>query len=90
METSYLTSLCFDRMRLCVRLTDFDVSRGKNALITKLALAQNGTTALCNEIGQQMLLEGYRTPFNKMAKDIQVSIAINLLASTDFPQQKIT
>jgi len=63
-------------MRLCIRLTDFDVSRAKNTLITKLALGLDGTTAHCNEIGQQMLLEGYRTPFYKVAKDIQVSCEI--------------
>lgn len=58
-------------MRLCIRLTDFDVSRAKNTLITKLALSLDGTTSQCNEIGRQMLLEGYRTPFHKLAKDIQ-------------------
>ena len=61
-------------MRLCIRLTDFEVSRAKNAMITKLALSHDGTVAQCNEIGRQMLLEGYRTPFHKLAQDIQVML----------------
>ena len=60
-------------MRLCIRLTEFDVARGKNALVTNLALALDGTTPLCDEIGRQMLLLGYRTPFRKLAQDIMVS-----------------
>jgi len=49
-------------MRLCNNITDFEVDRAKNALKTNMLLQLDGTTAVCEDIGRQMLCYGRRIP----------------------------
>jgi len=49
-------------MRLCNSITDFEVDRAKNALKTNMLLQLDGTTAVCEDIGRQMLCYGRRIP----------------------------
>jgi processing peptidase subunit beta len=49
-------------MRLCTSITDFEVDRAKNALKTNMLLQLDGTTAICEDIGRQMLCYGRRIP----------------------------
>merc|ERR1712080_573875 len=49
-------------MRLCNSVDDFEVDRAKNALKTNMLLQLDGTTAICEDIGRQMLSLGRRIP----------------------------
>ena len=60
-------------MRLCTSLTEFEVSRAKNTLLTNMALMLDGTTPICEDIGRQMLCYGRRIPWPEMAQRINVS-----------------
>ncbi|CAK8683087.1 mitochondrial-processing peptidase subunit beta-like [Clavelina lepadiformis] len=57
-------------MRLCTDLTEFEVSRAKNTLLTNMALMLDGTTPICEDIGRQMLCYGRRIPWPEMAQRI--------------------
>nr|CAB3264970.1 mitochondrial-processing peptidase subunit beta-like [Phallusia mammillata] len=63
-------------IRLCTNLTEFEVSRAKNTLLTNMALMLDGTTPICEDIGRQMLCYGRRIPWPEIAqriKQVQVS-----------------
>merc|ERR1712088_875346 len=47
-------------MHMCTILTEFEVERAKNALITKMLLHLDGTAGSCEDIGLQMLCYGKR------------------------------
>jgi len=49
-------------MRLCTSVTDFEVDRAKNLLITNMLLMLDGTTPVCEDIGRQILSYGRRIP----------------------------
>jgi len=53
-------------MRLCTQITDFEVDRAKNALKTNMLLQLDGTTAICEDIGRQMLCYGRRIPQHEL------------------------
>merc|ERR1712004_383535 len=53
-------------MHLCTGLTDFEVDRAKNALKTNMLLQLDGTTAICEDIGRQILCYGRRIPQHEL------------------------
>jgi processing peptidase subunit beta len=53
-------------MHLCTGLSDFEVDRAKNALKTNMLLQLDGTTAICEDIGRQMLCYGRRLPLHEL------------------------
>jgi len=58
-------------IRLCTNLTEFEVTRAKNTLLTNIALMLDGTTPICEDIGRQMLCYGRRIPWPELAQRIQ-------------------
>jgi len=58
-------------MRLCENVTDFEVNRAKNQLRTNMLLNLDGTTAVCEDIGRQMLCYGRRIPFSELDARIE-------------------
>ena len=64
--------ICWRRMRICMELTEFEVARAKNSLLTNMALMLDGTTPICEDIGRQMLCYGRRIPWPEIARRIQV------------------
>ena len=63
-------------MRLCNDIDDFEVDRAKNALKTNMLLQLDGTTAICEDIGRQMLCYGRRIPPHELEARIDVSLSI--------------
>jgi len=53
-------------MHMCTSLSDFEVDRAKNALKTNMLLQLDGTTAICEDIGRQMLCYGRRLPLHEL------------------------
>ncbi|XP_060555376.1 mitochondrial-processing peptidase subunit beta-like [Ruditapes philippinarum] len=58
-------------MRVCANITDFEVERAKRLLKTNLLLQLDGTTAICEDIGRQMLCYDRRVPLDEMCSRIQ-------------------
>lgn len=56
----FIWALQAEWQRLCSATTDADVERAKNQLKAALAFANDGTTAVCDELGRQMLSHGRR------------------------------
>jgi len=59
-------------MRLCVSVTEADVSRAKMALKTNMLLQLQGTTANCEDIGRQMLTYNRRISLPELNKRIDM------------------
>jgi len=59
-------------MRLCNSVTEFEVTRAKNLLKTNMLLQLDGTTAICEDIGRQMLCYGRRVPQHELEARIDV------------------
>ncbi|OAF68839.1 hypothetical protein A3Q56_03359 [Intoshia linei] len=57
-------------MKLCSTVTDFEVQRAKNILKTNLALSLDGTTAICEEIGRQLLCYSRRANMHEICQRI--------------------
>ncbi|XP_033328857.2 ubiquinol-cytochrome c reductase core protein 1 [Megalopta genalis] len=53
-------------MRLCVSVTEKEVERAKNILKTNMLLQLDGTTAICEDIGRQMLCYNRRIPLHEL------------------------
>jgi len=53
-------------MRMCDRVSDFEVQRAKDLLKTNMLLQLDGTTPVCEDIGRQMLCYGRRIPQPEM------------------------
>ncbi|XP_078047787.1 ubiquinol-cytochrome c reductase core protein 1 [Augochlora pura] len=53
-------------MRLCVSVTEREVERAKNILKTNMLLQLDGTTAICEDIGRQMLCYNRRIPLPEL------------------------
>lgn len=53
-------------MRLCQAVTESEVARAKNLLKTSMLLQLDGTTAICEDIGRQMLCYGRRLPLHEL------------------------
>lgn len=58
-------------MRMCTEITDMEVTRAKNTLLTNMALMLDGTTPVCEDIGRQMLFYGRRISWPELARRIQ-------------------
>lgn len=56
----FLWALQQEWQRMCSATTESDVVRAKNQLKASLAFANDGTTAVCDELGRQMLSHGRR------------------------------
>lgn len=60
-------------MKLCTSVTEKDVARAKNILKTNIFLQLDGTTAICEDIGRQMLCYNRRIPLHELEARIDVS-----------------
>ena len=58
--------------RLCTRLTELEVERGKNLLRNNMLLQLDGSTPICEDIGRQMLCYGRRLPPHELDARIRV------------------
>ncbi|KAL7302269.1 mitochondrial-processing peptidase subunit beta [Trichogramma pretiosum] len=58
-------------MKLCTSVTEKDVNRAKNILKTNMFLQLDGTTAVCEDIGRQMLCYGRRIPLHELEARIE-------------------
>lgn len=59
--------------RLCTSVTEKEVERAKNVLKTNMLLQLDGTTAICEDIGRQMLCYNRRIPIHELEERISVS-----------------
>lgn len=59
-------------IRICTALTESEVTRAKNILKTNMLLQLDGTTAICEDIGRQMLCYGRRIPLHELEARIEV------------------
>jgi len=66
--------LCIQQewMNLCTAVTEKDVTRAKNILKTNMFLQLDGTTAICEDIGRQMLCYNRRIPLHELEMRIDV------------------
>jgi len=51
---------------MCDRITDDEVERGKRLLKTNMLLLLDGSTAVCEDVGRQMLCYGRRIPLHEL------------------------
>ncbi|KAK2587812.1 hypothetical protein KPH14_003914 [Odynerus spinipes] len=58
-------------MRLCTSVTEKEVARAKNILKTNMLLQLDGTTAICEDIGRQMLCYNRRIPLHELEMRIE-------------------
>ena len=65
-------------LRLCNNVTELEVERAKNALKTNMLLQLDGTTAVCEDIGRQMLCYGRRITQHELEARIDVCINYKL------------
>lgn len=59
-------------MRLCTMVTEHEVERARNILKTNMLLQLDGTTAICEDVGRQMLCYNRRIPLHELEKRIDV------------------
>lgn len=59
-------------MKLCTSVTEKEVIRAKNILKTNMFLQLDGTTAVCEDIGRQMLCYNRRIPLHELETRIDV------------------
>lgn len=81
--TSYIQH---EWMKLCTSVTEKDVARAKNILKTNMFLQLDGTTAVCEDIGRQMLCYNRRIPLHELETRIDVC---NLLYRSKYCHKKI-
>ncbi|KAJ8686290.1 hypothetical protein QAD02_022084 [Eretmocerus hayati] len=58
-------------MKICTSVTEKDVNRAKNILKTNMLLQLDGTTAVCEDIGRQMLCYNRRIPLHELEARIE-------------------
>ncbi|KAF7998601.1 hypothetical protein HCN44_011009 [Aphidius gifuensis] len=58
-------------MKLCTSVTEKEVNRAKNILKTNMLLQLDGTTAICEDIGRQMLCYDRRIPLHELEARIE-------------------
>lgn len=59
-------------MKLCTSVTEKEVARAKNILKTNMFLQLDGTTAICEDIGRQILCYNRRIPLHELEMRIDV------------------
>ncbi|XP_012259808.1 mitochondrial-processing peptidase subunit beta [Athalia rosae] len=65
-------------MRLCTMVTEHEVERARNILKTNMLLQLDGTTAICEDVGRQMLCYNRRIPLHELEKRIDSVTAKNI------------
>jgi len=70
-------------MRLCRDVNEPDVTRAKNQLKAALAFASDGTTAVCDELGRQMLTHGRRVTALELDEQIEGITVDSVRAACD-------
>ncbi|KAF4519949.1 hypothetical protein B566_EDAN015041 [Ephemera danica] len=58
-------------MHLCTTVTEAEVERARNLLKTNMLLQLDGTTAVCEDVGRQMLCYGRRIPIHELEARIE-------------------
>ncbi|XP_011497091.1 PREDICTED: mitochondrial-processing peptidase subunit beta isoform X2 [Ceratosolen solmsi marchali] len=58
-------------IKLCTSVTEKEVNRAKNILKTNMLLQLDGTTAVCEDIGRQMLCYDRRIPLHELEARIE-------------------
>ena len=71
-------------MRLCTQVTEKEVNRAKNILKTNMLLQLDGTTAVCEDIGRQMLCYDRRIPLHELEARIEVSLLLHYIFTSYF------
>ncbi|XP_034173493.1 ubiquinol-cytochrome c reductase core protein 1 [Osmia lignaria lignaria] len=65
-------------MKLCISVTEKEVERAKNSLKTNMLLQLDGTSAICEDIGRQMLCYNRRIPLHELEARIDGVTASNI------------
>ncbi|XP_076752145.1 ubiquinol-cytochrome c reductase core protein 1 [Xylocopa sonorina] len=65
-------------MRCCTSITEKEVARAKNILKTNMLLQLDGTTAICEDIGRQILCYNRRIPLHELEARIDSVTAKNI------------
>ncbi|KZC10985.1 Mitochondrial-processing peptidase subunit beta, partial [Dufourea novaeangliae] len=65
-------------MRLCISVTEREVERAKNILKTNMLLQLDGTTAICEDVGRQILCYNRRIPLHELEARIDSVTAKNI------------
>ncbi|XP_076244516.1 ubiquinol-cytochrome c reductase core protein 1 [Calliopsis andreniformis] len=65
-------------IRLCVTVREKEVERAKNILKTNMLLQLDGTTAICEDIGRQILCYNRRIPLHELEARIDSVTAQNI------------
>ncbi|BES98789.1 Insulinase (Peptidase family M16) [Nesidiocoris tenuis] len=65
-------------MRLCTSVSQAEIDRAKNVLKSNMFLQLDGTTAICEDIGRQMLCYGRRIPLHELESRINSITAQNV------------
>lgn len=60
------------RKYMCDHIGDDEVERGKRLLKTNMLLLLDGSTAVCEDVGRQMLCYGRRIPLHELDARIGV------------------
>lgn len=55
---------------MSVSVSEIELERAKNLLMTNMMLTLDGTTAICEDIGRQMLCYGRRIPQDEIQRRI--------------------
>ena len=73
MTENFVWGLQQEWMRLCSNISDQELERAKNSLKANMLLQLDGTTAIAEDIGRQMLSYGRRIPQHELEARIDVS-----------------
>lgn len=65
-------------LRLCTSVTEKEVIRAKNTLKANMLLQLDGTTAICEDIGRQMLCYNRRIPLHELEARLDSITAANI------------
>jgi processing peptidase subunit beta len=78
-QEQMMANIQHEWMRMCTDVSDFEVERAKNLLKTNMLLQLDGTTAVCEDVGRQMLCYGRRMPQNELEARINVRLVRHLV-----------
>jgi len=65
-QDDFIVAIQEEWKRICTSATEFEIERAKNLLKTSLLLQLDGTTAICEDIGRQLLCYGRRIPLHEL------------------------